>query len=345
MTARDRREKKPGQRRGAVLWFAALTMVLLNACAPRLQPSGPMTGEARIEGDSFIARDGAKLPLRRWAPEGEKGAPHAALVALHGFNDYSNAFDTAAKLWAEKGVVTYAIDQRGFGASAHPGLWAGVDAMVADARALVRTVAARHPNIPLHIIGDSMGGAVAMVTLARHPSLPADGAILVAPAVWGRRHLGPIKRALLWLSAHSVPWLKLSPEGLEIKPSDNIAMLRKLSRDKFIIKKTRIDTIWGLVNLMDAGLQAAGKIEAPVLLLYGAHDEVIPKEPTRRAAARLLNKGRTRAAFYADGYHMLLRDLSARAVVNDVLVWIKDRRAPLPSGAEAAARDWLNKKN
>ena len=336
-------EIKPGQRRHAILWLAAFMAVALNACAPRLQTSGPMTGEAHMDGDSFIARDGARLPLRVWAPDVKKGAPDAALVALHGFNDYGHAFDDAANRWAAKGIVTYAIDQRGFGASPHIGLWAGVDTMVADAEALVRVVRGRHPNIPLHIMGDSMGGAVAMVTLARHPSLPADGAILVAPAVWGRNHLGAVKRAALWLSAHLMPWLKLTPEGLEVTPSDNEAMLRKLSQDKLIIKKTRIDAIWGLVNLMDAAFDAAAEIKVPTLLLYGARDEVIPKLPTREVAARLLGKGCTRAAFYADGYHMLLRDLGAGAVVEDVAVWVNNHRAPLPSGAEAAAREWLKK--
>ncbi len=325
------------------LCLAVLMAALLNACAPRLQPSGPMTGEARIDGDSFIARDGARLPLRRWAPDGEKPSPRAALVALHGFNDYSQAFDDAARFWAAKGVVTYAIDQRGFGRSDHIGLWAGVDVMVADAEALVRVVRARHPNIPLHILGDSMGGAVAMVALARNPGLPADGAVLVAPAVWGRNHLGAVKSALLWLTAHSMPWLELTPEGLDITPSDNAAMLRRLSKDKLIIKQTRIDAIWGLVNLMDAAYDAAEAVEAPLLLLYGARDEVIPKQPTFEAAAKLYAKGRTRAVFYAEGYHMLLRDLGAGAVVEDVLAWMRDHDAPLPSGAEARARDWLAK--
>ena len=47
-------------------------------------------------------------------------------------------------------------------------------------------------------------------------------------------------------------------------------------------------------------------------------------------------KGR-RIAFYTDGYHMLLRDLQAETVYRDIAAWINDRRAPLPSGADAAA--------
>ena len=43
-----------------------------------------------------------------------------------------------------------------------------------------------------------------------------------------------------------------------------------------------------------------------------------------------------RLAYYAQGYHLLLRDLDAAAVAGDVASWILDRGAPLPSRADAA---------
>jgi len=320
--------------------FLALALALLaSACAPRLQATGPMTGTPRLNGDALIARDGARLPLRRWAPNPVR--PWAVIVALHGFNDYSNAFDAASKQWAARGIVTYAIDQRGFGRTAHRGMWPGVDAMVADAEAFVAAVRARHPALPLYLLGDSMGGAVAMVALARDPAPAVKGAILVAPAVWGRDHLGPIKRSTLWLSAHTIPWFPLTAEGLDIEPSDNKAMLRQLAQDDLVIKQTRVDAVWGLVNLMDAANAAADKIDVPLLLLYGAKDDIIPKEPTRAVARRLLARGRARAAYYEDGYHMLLRDLEGDEVARDITAWLKNPGAPLPSGADGNARTWL----
>ena len=53
--------------------------------------------------------------------------------------------------------------------------------------------------------------------------------------------------------------------------------------------------------------------------------------------------GAARAAYYAKGYHMLLRDLRPDAVLDDVLAWILDHRAPLPSGAEANPLKLLGK--
>jgi alpha-beta hydrolase superfamily lysophospholipase len=147
--------------------------------------------------------------------------------------------------------------------------------------------------------------------------------------------MNPFTRAALWLGAHTVPWLTLSGRGLDITPSDNTEMLIALGRDPLVIKETRIDAIHGLVDLMDAALDAAPQIATPLLVLYGAHDEIIPKAPTALMLDRLA--GPRAVAVYPDGYHMLLRDLQANVVHEDLAAWIAAPGAPLPSGHD---RDW-----
>ncbi len=306
-------------------------VLALAACAPRVQPSGPFDRTARLDATALIARDGARLPLRIWTPE---GPPRAAIAALHGFNDYANAFEDAGRAFAKRGIITYAIDQRGFGRAPGFGIWAGSDAMINDLSALAEQVHARHPGIPLYLLGDSMGGAVVMSALARGFAPRAAGAVLVAPAVWGRQALGPVKSAALWLSAHTVPWFRATAEGLRVTPSDNREMLRRLGRDPLIIKATRIDAIWGLVNLMDEAQAAAARIDVPVLLLYGRHDEVIPPAPVRAVTQALAGRGTARFAVYRSGYHMLLRDLQAATPIGDIAGWVLNPALPLASGAE-----------
>lgn len=319
---------------------AALILALaLPACAPRLRPAGPPTVPPAITGDAFIAADGMRLALKRWLPEGE---PKAVILALHGFNDYSNAFAGPAATWRGRGIATYAYDQRGFGESPHAGLWPGTQTLVADLGALASLVRARHPGVPVYLLGESMGGAVVMAALAGPAPPPADGAVLVAPAVWGRPTMGVFKRAALWLSAHTMPWLTLTGRGLDIKPSDNIEMLKALGRDPLVLKESRVDAIWGMVNLMDAALAAAPAIGTPALILYGKRDEVIPGQPTRRMVESLppAPPEVLKVAIYDNGYHMLTRDLQAGLVLSDIAFWIESRAggepgAPLPSGADA----------
>lgn len=309
--------------------------VLLAACAPRLEPAGPAIQAPALLEDRLVQADGAALPVRRWLPD---GTPRAVIVALHGFNDYSRAFEKPGAYWATRGIATYAFDQRGFGGAPKRGLWAGHDTMVADALAVVSLIRTRHPGRPLFIAGESMGGAIAMIAAARG-RLKADGLILVAPALRGRRYIGAFPRATLWLGARTIPWYPLTGQGLRIQASDNIPMLRALGADPLVIKQTRVDAIKGLVDTMDAAITAAAAIRIPALILYGSRDELVPKKPTFDMIAALPPEIGHRPAVYRSGWHLLLRDLKAQIVLDDIVAWIADPSSTLPSGADKAARD------
>lgn len=310
--------------------LAALFCLALSACAAVTYPAGPAAQAPRLEDDALVMADGARLPLRRWLPQGET---RAVLVVLHGMNDYSNFFAEPGAYLAGKGIASYAYDQRGFGAGPHPRYWSSTEAMVADARTAVDLVAARHPGVPLHLFGESMGGAVTML-VAADPPAGLDGVVLAAPAVWGRAAMPWWQRLSLWLAYQVAPGWTPSGRGLNIRPSDNVEMLRKLGADPLVIKETRIDAIKGVVDLMDAAQAAPAAVRTPTLFLYGAHDEVIPAEPSWAAAGAIANR---RAVLYPDGWHMLVRDLQARVVLDDIAAWAVDEDAPLPSGAEAKA--------
>lgn len=314
---------------------ALLCLLLLAACAARFQLPGPAAQPPHWQGDAWTTADGLRLPVRSWLPP---GPPRAVILALHGMNDYSNFFDDAGRSLAARGIAAYAYDQRGFGAAPQPGIFSSSRAMAADARAALALLAARHPGVPLYLLGESMGGAVALVA-ADAGDLPVKGVILSAPAVWGWSSMGFFPRAALWLSYQVAPGWELTGRGLDIMPSDNIPMLRKLSADPLVIKATRVDAIHGLVGLMDDGAAAAPRLRLPALVLYGAKDEVVPAAPTWAAIAAM--PAAPKAAFYANGYHMLMRDLQAETVLGDIAAWIADPAAPLPSGADRAAADEL----
>jgi len=343
---------------------------------------GPAVPDPEAEGvlraaGALIAADGRPLPLAAWLPAGapaapgdgrgrgttdnsadatpapDQGDPSAAIVALHGFNDYSAAFAAAARDWAADGVAVYAYDQRGFGANPNPGRWPGVDALVADARAAMAALAERHPDTPRYALGESMGGAILLAALGEVPAPagpdgasataggrhapPIDGAVLVAPAVWARETMPAVQRAALWLADRLVPGLVLSGEGLGIEPTDNPETLQALWEDPLVIKRNRVDALAGVVDVMDRGLAAAGGVTTPLLVLYGDKEEVIP-DPAVEALLVRLDGERHTVARYPEGYHMLLRDLNGPTVRADIRAWLDDPDAPLPSGADAAWR-------
>lgn len=335
---------------------AALTSLLsLAACMPpdfRQSPTagrplgpGQLSYAGLIQG-ALITDDGQTLDLQTWTPTDAVGRPvppKAAIVALHGFDDYAEEFALPGTFLAEHGIATFAYDQRGFGHSDHPGRWPGAETLKQDLRTAIRLVRARLPGVPVYALGCSMGGAVVLAALGDGgPDLP-DGAILAPPAIWARETQPLLNRTLLWAGARLIPGESFTGRGLGVLASDNIPMLRQLGRDPLYIHATRTDAIYGLVDLMDQGLSAAPKIMAPLLVLYGAKDQVIPKEPIADLMARLprTSDGTQRLAYYANGWHLLLRDLDASAVDADIVAWIADHHVILPSGADVAATHFL----
>jgi len=292
-----------------------------------LDVDGTASDHLVVQG-SFRSWDGLELPLRAWLPYG--GPPRAILLTLHGFNDYTNAFDPLGSALAPRGVAVYAYDQRGFGAGENLGIWAGSRTMAADLRAAAARLREDHPGVPLYVLGESMGGAVVLAAEAAEP-LGADGLILSAPAVWARETQPWYQRAALWLALNTVPWYRPSPRGLDIQASDNIEMLRALGQDPLVLSSARVDTIAGLVDLMDIALQAAPKIHTRTLLLYGERDEIIPAGPIERLWQNMPEDAGHRFIRYPEGWHLLTRDLQGPRVIDDIEAWIVDPDAPLPS--------------
>ena len=323
--------------------LAALMAVILfaAACAPIVRPPGEPINRPLLAGDFFHTADGLVLPVKSWRPQ--KDPPRAVLIALHGFNDYSNFFAAPGTFLATRGIASYAYDQRGFGAAPGHGLWPGIDALIADLKTFSGLVRDRHPGTPIYLLGESMGGAVIMVAIADGDAPEADGIILAAPAVWGRVTMPWYQRLALWIGVRLMPGAEVTGQGLKITPSDNIEMLKALGRDPLVIKATRVDAIYGLTNLMDRALELSARLKGPALILYGQKDEIIPRKPTQIMLDRLpaAVSGGPRLAVYEDGFHMLLRDLQAETLWRDIAHWIADPASPLPSGAEKGARKRL----
>ena len=326
------------RRRALTILLAAL--MATAGCTEHLVPPGPATQVPRETLDAFIMRDGMRLPYRTWLPDGE---PAAVVLALHGMNDSRDAWEYPGPELATHGIAVFSADQRGFGDTVDRGYWPGTPALVDDAREMAVLLRRRYPHARLILMGESMGAAVLMCLAASADPPPADGFVLVAPAVWGRAEMNVFLRASLWLVANTVPGMTVTGRLAERVASDNREAIRRLSTDPLTIHATRFDTIRGLVDLMDAALASAPRFQGRALFLYGGKDELIPDKATA-ATWRTLPAGPVRA-FYPAGYHLLLRDVGRMTPIDDILAWIYRSGDPLPSGADRAAAAWLAKQD
>ena len=325
--------------------LAALALALAGCSSARLPPYGapgqPVASHPAAD-TSFTMADGTVLPVRTWLPA---GPPNTVILALHGFNDSRDQWALPAPSFTANGMAIFAPDQRGFGDTKDRGGWPGVPTLVSDADTMARALIARYPGIPVYVMGESMGGAIALDLAAEPNPPPIAGTIMLSPAVWGRPEQGLVLASALWLTDAVIPGYKITGSDVPVRvhASDNKAALIALAKDPLTLRTTKVSSLTGLVDLMDSAQAAAPHVTGRTFLAYGGHDDLVPASAMAVAWAHL--PASTRRALYPNGYHLLMRDLDRQAVIDDVISWIQSPDALLPSGADVAAAAWATRYN
>jgi alpha-beta hydrolase superfamily lysophospholipase len=286
-----------------------LAALCLAACAAAPEPPARPDVSRRAAPET----SGETLILTRWETA---GPPRAVILALHGFGDSGTlAFDEAASYWAARGIAVYALDQRGFGGNASRRDWPGPQALVADAVDVSRRVAARHPDLPLVVVGHSMGAGVALAGVPA--GLRADGLVLAGPAIAGGDALNPVYRAGAWALAAALPEKRWTGGDLvQIHVSDNAEAVERVQKDPRFFGDPSSRELYGLVQIMDSAAAAAPAVTIPTLTLMGSHDEVLRPDQVRRVHDRI--PGAAGYILYPEGWHWLFRDLNGAQVWADV---------------------------
>ena len=264
------------------------------------------------------------LELRAWDTPGE---PEAVILALHSFGDYSAAFELAAPDLAAAGYQVYGYDQAGFGArTLADGHWAGEARLVADAAETARRLADRHPGTPLFLLGESLGGAVAMLVASRHPEVSLSGLILAAPAVREGIRLRYGWNVLIASAATLAPGYHLAVERAPDDPDLAPPAAHRRSTDPLVMQAVRMDAYWGLIQLADSASDEAGRIPVPTLVLYGDRDTSVPAVGIQRLRERLGPRGDYQT--FPQGPHLLLQGRHWPNVTAAIKHWVNARTGP-----------------
>ncbi len=102
------------------------------------------------------------------------------LICIHGFGLYSEAFQALADRVCPKGYVAYSVDARGFGRYIKKDRTADFEGSVTDVAQLIQLAHKTYPGKPIILIGESMGGAIAIQAGSQHQNEIA-GIIASAP--------------------------------------------------------------------------------------------------------------------------------------------------------------------
>lgn len=284
------------------------------------------TGAAAGEGGSeyIIARDGTRLFLRSWTPAG--GARRAALC-FHGATGSGEFFAMFADILAPRGAAVFVADYRGHGLSGgRRGDYPSFETLLEDAREIAALVRARTGGAPLFVLGESMGGAVAVNFAARFPDLPA-GLILFSPALLFRKsvpwpHILFMPYYLLMaLTAPGRPVIGVA--GRENEGIKNPLHAEYDRTDPLHLSAISARYFLQLNRYMGVALKECPPlIFTPTILFQGEADAGIDPAGARDFIARLASADK-QLVLYPKGYHTLLTDPDAPDVAARLAEWVE----------------------
>src|SRR5262249_54506176 len=151
-----------------------------------------------------------------------------------------------------QGAVVYAYDQRGFGRSPGWMVWPQHELLRRDLTTAVQVAKRLHPGAKVAVVGESMGAAVAATAFAGGNPPPAAALVLSGPGFRGWGALPLLYRVSLWTSAHVRPgWIVVPPKGVHVTATDNNDKLREMWYDPHVQKTNRIDSVYGVVSIME----------------------------------------------------------------------------------------------
>lgn len=201
--------------------------------------------------------------------------PRAILVLVHGLGEHCGRYGNLIKRLEDEGVSFFALDHRGHGRSL--GARGHLDSFndyVQDLHLLVEKVRLENPDLPIIMLGHSLGGLIAGHYALTYPQ-NLQGLILSAAAVIQKKPIPSGMQKVLRAVSKAAPRLAVS-NGLDVK---------HLSQDKSVCKAyiddplvhDRITIKWG-VEFMEHQkilLKRASELRMPLFIIHGTGDNIV----------------------------------------------------------------------
>jgi alpha-beta hydrolase superfamily lysophospholipase len=272
--------------------------------------------QAYVEG-TFAGCHGLPLFRRAWRPQ---APPRAVLINLHGLGDHSGLYGALVDHMVASGLAVHALDHRGNGRS--PGRRGHVDAWSdyrEDLHCFVELVRREEPGRPLFLLGNSLGGLIAIEYALHYPE-GLRGVIAAAPPL-GRLSVPPVLLALGRVMSRIWPSFSLET-GMDLSGlAQDPAVVSELLADPLFhrLGSARLSTE---VHAAIARVQSqAAEFPLPLLVLHGSRDGMVPADGSRRFVERVARPDK-RLIEYPNGRHVLFADTDREQVLGDLEQWI-----------------------
>ncbi|MBP6746676.1 alpha/beta fold hydrolase [bacterium] len=312
--------------------IAAESKALAEGSAPSLPIDDPEVGSKQLRIPTKAAKT---APCLSWLPPADV-KPRVALLCIHGFSLHKGCYAAFGKEMAKNGIATYATDLRGFGELKDYNNREGMDfdGDLVDIKATLQQIHKNHPGMPVILLGESLGGAIALRAAALYPEL-ISGLICAVPAR-DRFSMSDSEKKVTKTSILN------TLTGDYSKPMDGAAFaaVQKISANEELRSEWKNDplmrTYFSAKDFVQFDFFMKGNLEVakyikdmPVLFLQGTDDKLIRPEGTWRLFERLATPNR-QLVLSKNSEHLLFEENQFRPDdVGFVTTWIDKNVSPL----------------
>jgi lysophospholipase len=271
---------------------------------------------------SAYVRPFTDAPGRAWLDPFVK--QRGIVIAVHGLSLNHSSYDQFATQIAKYGFCTVAFDVRGFG-SYRQALGAeriDFEGCLNDLELVVKAIKANNPDMPVFILGESMGGAIALQFTARNPEL-VDGLISSVPA--GKRFKE--RRTVFKVAKH---FLQNKNQPFDIgtdvinQATHNPRVKEAWTDDPNTRKTLSPEELIAFQSMCNRNLEAAKQItKTPVMIFQGVSDMLVKPEATYDLFRAITCKDKS-LVMVGNAEHLIFEEgCFTPAVLKGVVAWME----------------------
>lgn len=253
--------------------------------------------------NNFKGRASIDIYYQAWLAK----KPKAVVVLVHGIGEHSSRYMNIIESQKSSTISFYSMDLRGHGKSGGKrGHVTSFIDYVYDLKLLINKVKENNPELPIYLVGHSLGGLIATrFSLTYQEDI--SGLILLSPAFRSMKALKGIKKFFVALM------LKISPSFLfknNLSPED-------LTHDKAIVKEyisdelvhNKISASWIKQYFVNGEycLERASEIKSPLLVLHGKNDKIVDISGAEQFVEKVNSKDKT-IQIFDELYHELMNE-------------------------------------
>lgn len=264
--------------------------------------------------DFIKSFDGTSLFFNKEEIEGAR----AAIVIVHGLAEHQGRYDYVAEKLHEEKISTSRFDHRGHGKSeGERGFYKDYNDMLEDVNIIVDKAIEENPDIPVFLLGHSMGGFAVSLYGAKYKDKKLAGIITSGGLTHDNNKLADAVEA--GLDPHIEVPNELGDGVCSVKE-----VVEAYVKDPLNLKKYQIGLLYALKEGLIWFKENEKDFAYPVYILHGRDDALVNFKDSLDFFENNSSKD-CQIKIYKGLYHEILNEYIKDEVIGDIITWINNR--------------------